>query len=333
MSKPNGSLEQGNQDGPGENEKNIIKSIIDNYRQLEESLANQLAMKMPSHGPTTGSYREEIWMSLFEQIIPRKFCIDQGVFIIDSYGQISPEIDIAIFDEQYTPYIFKYGKIKFIPIEAVAVAVQCKSSSTKGADDWAGSIKKLKTSLSSVVRTINGVVDNDLDNALRNLQESVRKGENPSRHKKSQTSTRPILVLCAMVENNAFTKLRKNECEFDFILNVDKEGELSKIIPEKNSNFHEWYEELNHYGWGRYGETVQEKLKAIANTDVSGIKDNLTMLEVYDSENNENVILSLTFQLNQLLMLINNPIFFPHRAYVKMFNKTMKPGADRGDGK
>ncbi len=31
-------------------------------------------------------------------------------------------------------------------------------------------------------------------------------------------------------------------------------------------------------------------------------------------------ILTLTFQLNQLLMLINNPIQFPHLAYVEMFN-------------
>lgn len=38
----------------------------------------------------------------------------------------------------------------------------------------------------------------------------------------------------------------------------------------------------------------------------------------------KNVIMSLTFQLNQLLMIINNPMQFPHRAYVEMFNKNLE---------
>lgn len=47
---------------------------------------------------------------------------------------------------------------------------------------------------------------------------------------------------------------------------------------------------------------------------------NLEQLEV-DSIGRSNVILSLTFQLNQLLMMVNNPISFPHRAYVHLFNR------------
>ena len=49
-------------------------------------------------------------------------------------------------------------------------------------------------------------------------------------------------------------------------------------------------------------------------------KISLKDYEVLD-ENEENIsLLTFNFQLNQLLMLINNPILFPHRAYVKMFN-------------
>ena len=39
----------------------------------------------------------------------------------------------------------------------------------------------------------------------------------------------------------------------------------------------------------------------------------------YDKE--EYALLSFIFQFNQMLMMINNPMFFPHMAYVKMFNK------------
>jgi hypothetical protein len=33
----------------------------------------------------------------------------------------------------------------------------------------------------------------------------------------------------------------------------------------------------------------------------------------------ESSLLTLIFQLNQLLMIINNPMLFPHKAYVEMF--------------
>lgn len=37
-----------------------------------------------------------------------------------------------------------------------------------------------------------------------------------------------------------------------------------------------------------------------------------------------NYLLSLNLQLNQLLMLINNPMLFPHFAYAKIFRERLK---------
>lgn len=133
-------------------EKGIITQIKDNYVQLEQSITKQLKMAAAKHHVTSGTFREDIWKSMFEQIIPKKFSIEQSVFIIDSEGGVSKEVDLAIFDEQYTPYIFRYGRIKYIPIEAVAVVIQCKSKnlSTKDLVEWSRSISKLKTSLKSI---------------------------------------------------------------------------------------------------------------------------------------------------------------------------------------
>ncbi|MBP1998489.1 hypothetical protein J2Z72_001389 [Peptostreptococcus canis] len=52
------------------------------------------------------------------------------------------------------------------------------------------------------------------------------------------------------------------------------------------------------------------KANSLADFEVKGKKG--------DKQNN---LLSFIFQFNQLLMLINNPIFFPHLAYVKMFSE------------
>ena len=104
-----------------------LKSILKNYQQAEESIVKQLYMEHTLHGGTAGSMREDVWKGLFEMILPKKFVIEQSVFIIDSQDGISHEVDLAIVDETYTPYIFHYGRLKFIPIEAVAAVVECKS--------------------------------------------------------------------------------------------------------------------------------------------------------------------------------------------------------------
>ena len=58
---------------------------------------------------------------------------------------------------------------------------------------------------------------------------------------------------------------------------------------------------------------------------------------VNNDEEEENVILSLIFQLNQLLMVINNPMLFPHHAYAKRFSDVLKKSeqnkGENGDGK
>ena len=81
-----------------------------------------------------------------KSIVPKKFVIEQSVFIIDSKGNVSNEVDLAIFDEMYTPYVFRYGEIKFIPIEAVVAVVECKSTSMdeKLLENWINSIEQLK---------------------------------------------------------------------------------------------------------------------------------------------------------------------------------------------
>lgn len=297
----------------------------------------QLGLETPNHHLTTGTNREDIWLTLFQRIIPRKFCIEQGVFIIDSYGNISAEVDLAVFDEQYTPYIFNYGTIKFIPIEAVAVAIQCKSKSvdSKNIKDWVSTITGLKTALNAFARIQSpGLIDTNLDKLHEEYIKAIK--ENKSPRLQAQTSTRPILILCKL--SNSAEDLTNY---FDIVLsvaddkNVDnvKELQLVKEIKNEKKDLFYWYYDLNHYKHKRY-EKDEQKLKDLSGIDMEKntelkkrqSKRTLQDLKVYmdPGRKNENVTLSLTFQLNQLLMLINNPLFFPHQSYVEMFNGHIK---------
>lgn len=302
--------------GNGMKYNDIVKMLADNYTKIEQSIVNQILLNVSNHYPTVGSYRETVWKSLFKMIVPRKYCIEQGVFIIDSYGHVSKEVDLAIFDEMYTPYIFNYGEIKFIPIEAVAAVVQCKSNTIDSSTirEWAESIDFLFTSMDSVARMANRMVDNN---------------EAPD-ESAMQTATRPIKILCAMSTMESF---RRFEEDFDIILTVDKKNKrLLKYIKGEKDSLGSWNNALNHSlksntGVPEIDEEIglREKRKIEYN---SKSRNNLLQeLAVGRAENNEiieeNVLLSLIFQLNQLLMILNNPMLFPHRAYAKCFTKVL----------
>lgn len=293
--------------------QNAIKAIIDNYVQNEKALVNQLFFRA-SHGSTIGSFREEVWKGMFEQIIPRKFVIEQSVFIIDSEGNISNEVDLAIFDETYTPYIFRYGKLKFIPIEAVAVVIECKSLSLKkdNLEKWLDGIKPLKTSKESYVRILDRI--------------NIGLDTNPARLQ-TQTSTRPMRILCCL--NDEYKDWCRND--FDIVVRANEENECLNIeIDNNKDNLYSWYLSLNHAHGTQ--ENRAYSLENIGKGDNNGIENinkvQKVKLKDYEVYHKDKLVSLLTFnlQLNQILMMINNPILFPHKAYAEMFNRCKEDG-------
>lgn len=324
-----------------------ITNIKNNYKKMEKEIVAQLNY-VTDHATTLGANREYIWKEFFERIIPKKFNIDRSVFIMDSKGNISKEVDLAIYDEQYTPYIFKYGAIKFIPVEAVAAVIECKSSGTdnKSLSDWAKSINMLRTGLNSLVR-INGGIHRGIDLEKLDSNGSII----------TQTSTTPIKILCHM------GSYRDEDKNFDIIIKAGKKN-LEIKFNDDYDNLFGWYVHLNHYSAFANKETdnenienqkndsikIQKYVESLKNMDnCYNIKENggggkseengnddqfikkddksstdnkgfdvLCGKGLKDYKIGDSSVLSFIFQFNQLLMLINNPLFFPHMDYVKM---------------
>lgn len=288
-------------------QRDIVQNIIANYQQAERALVEQLYMENKLHGTTTGSMREDVWCGLFEMIVPKKFVIEHSVFIIDSGGKISREVDLAIVDETYTPYIFHYGKLKFIPVEAVAAVVECKSKIIKKREQmqletWCKSIQSLKTAKQSIARLATGISTGPAS---------------------TQQSTRPIRVLCAL-NPKVGSEIREM---FDFVLTASKRPEHIDIWENKTyGNLFSWYETLNFYD-------KPKELQALLHDSRQGKlmeaakeleKISIQSYEIRDWDNENISLLSFNFQFNQLLMLINNPMLFPHREYVNMFCRYAK---------
>lgn len=305
--------------------ENVFKRIEKNYRCLNQMMVEEIDLAS-SHGGVTGHYREEMWMNFFRSIIPLKYSLAQGVIIIDSNRKRSREVDIAIYDEQYTPYVFQYNTLRFIPIEAVAVAIECKSEKwdEDGLKGWAESIMKLESCASGIARIVSGYSIGVT---------SV-----------TQKRTRPILILASNFQRVEEVAIRENveriKDTFDFILLKQSEAgskgqkrEFQLIVGNEDRKLSWWASKLNGTKEaeglaidpnGKYAEVIN---KAVKNKDggceVLKFSDDFKNLQntLEDLRVPNNTLLTLNFQLNQLLMLLNNPMLFPHLAYAKAFRE------------
>lgn len=287
---------------------NHFKSISKNYEDLNKTMANEVKMTI-EHDGLMGNFREEMWLNFFRRIIPKKYTLSQGVMIIDSHGKISNEVDIAVYDEQYTPYVMQYGSLKYIPIEAVVIVIQCKSRNitTKNIVDWAKIIEELKSNNSGINRIISG-----LATGLTN---------------KIQSQTMPIKILACM-NSESKEKAKQNWSEyFDIILTLNENEELFKLhIQNEDKTLGWWSKKLNAFGEFRDSQEYDSiKVNDLKKQNWMKLdKDGTLTNTLKDLKIEGNDFLSLNFQLNQLLMLINNPMLFPHFAYADAFKKALK---------
>lgn len=305
----------------------MIKKLAENYQHIEQTLIEELKID----GGSGISSAPDIWHPVFKRIVPTKYNVEKNVYIIDSERNVSEKVSLAIYDEQYTPYIFNHGMIKYIPIEAVFAVVLCEDRAWRVVQNtieredkncketrdskkyWLCKLQKLKTDMNAYVRIQSIVLDTDLDELY----------QNKPRQTQAQTSTRPITILCKSFPHIELDD--DSECLFDIVLKVEG-GNLIKEIPEEDSRLEDWYKKLNHYGLERYNKNITEKgrnkqklLRSLEKEMSKGQQARTLKKLKVKKGNKEQVLLSLMFQLNQLLILINNPMFFPHASYVSAF--------------
>ncbi len=111
----------------------------------------QTARKAFNHPGTKGDASEQIWLSLLQQYLPKRYQAEKA-HVVDSKGEFSQQIDVVIFDRQYSPFIFNYEGQIIIPAESVYAVFEAKQSIdadyVKYAHEKIESVRKLhRTSL------------------------------------------------------------------------------------------------------------------------------------------------------------------------------------------
>lgn len=98
------------------------------FRQKQTvMLASHSAIRDVSQHPTTlGDQAEADWIGVLRGFLPERYVVGP-IFAVDADGGISEQIDVAVYDRQYSPLWFgAQNSCNFVPVEAVYAVFEVK---------------------------------------------------------------------------------------------------------------------------------------------------------------------------------------------------------------
>ena len=93
-------------------------------KQLFQGLQNQMISQLStnrefiSHEGSKGDALENAWIEWLKKYLPNKYSVDKAI-VIDSTGTTSHQIDIVIYDNLYTPFVFQNIPVSKTHLQAV----------------------------------------------------------------------------------------------------------------------------------------------------------------------------------------------------------------------
>lgn len=122
--------------------------LLSSFKDVQHVLTAHLDLsaRSISHDGVMGAVNEQHWIQLLRQYLPNRYACDTGI-VIDSRGQMSEQIDIVIYDPQYTPTLLTQQSHRYIPAEAVYAVLEAKPTINRElmiyAGDKAASVRAL----------------------------------------------------------------------------------------------------------------------------------------------------------------------------------------------
>lgn len=96
----------------------------DLHKDIEKDLTRSRKF---GHTVAAGDSTEEVWIKMLSGYLPHRYKAAKA-FVADSKNKFSEQIDVLIFDRQYTPFILRFNGQNVVPAEAVYAAFEAKQS-------------------------------------------------------------------------------------------------------------------------------------------------------------------------------------------------------------
>lgn len=106
----------------------------------------EFAERSITHDGKRGDVTENHFLDALRRYLPRRYSAGSAI-IIDSLGHTSDQIDIVIYDQQFTPVLLDQHHHKYVPAEAVYAVLEVKPTINREYLQYAGgkaaSVRKL----------------------------------------------------------------------------------------------------------------------------------------------------------------------------------------------
>lgn len=124
-----------------------------NLRELFNNMQNQMLATLELgranivHNGEMGEATENSWRKWLRDYLPRRYRVDKA-FVVDCEGNTSDQIDVVIYDSQYSYFVFRHEQVIYVPAESVYAVIEIKQDLTKAHLEYAGekaaSVRALK---------------------------------------------------------------------------------------------------------------------------------------------------------------------------------------------
>lgn len=109
----------------------LLAGLHDDIQQRLETVRKSFG-----HSVTKGDASEHVWLELLNTYLPQRYQAATA-HVVDSQGTFSEQIDVVVFDRQYSPFIFRYEGGTIIPAESVYAVFEAKQSINADHVDYA----------------------------------------------------------------------------------------------------------------------------------------------------------------------------------------------------
>lgn len=102
--------------------ENILADLHANIHQRLETARQSLG-----HPGAKGDASENVWLEILNTYLPKRYHAAKA-HVVDSKDAFSDQIDVVVYDQQYSPLIFLYEEQTIIPAESVYAVFEVKQT-------------------------------------------------------------------------------------------------------------------------------------------------------------------------------------------------------------
>lgn len=111
-------------------------------RRAFQNLQGQLRSKLDATDIITqsterGTHTELNWIAMLRDFLPNRYGVEKA-FVADVDGMASDQIDLVVYDCQYSPLLFRYDGGLYVPAESVYAVFEVKPQLDKENVEYAG---------------------------------------------------------------------------------------------------------------------------------------------------------------------------------------------------